>query len=211
MDARAVLVIGCFRAGDSDRVLFGFDLQLVFLDAWQFDDRQNVVALLEHIDRRKWSPAGRRVAEPLTRQVRIKRPLQVEQWVEWIGKRGDHGRTLAAVGRGRDFAPNGTGHRPSAERFGIRFGSVKWGVPGKNDTRPDVGKLLPGKRFIGLGIREGAHSLPQFPSSIGLRQERAGVDSVCIPSAAGRPLVYRTGVPGRAWLTVVPMVIPPSC
>jgi hypothetical protein len=45
--------------GNTDGVFFGLNLQTVLFDAGQFDDRQNVLALLENVDWRKRPLAGR--------------------------------------------------------------------------------------------------------------------------------------------------------
>jgi hypothetical protein len=39
------------RAGDADRVLVGFDLQVVFVDVGQFERLHEVIPLLEDVDR----------------------------------------------------------------------------------------------------------------------------------------------------------------
>ena len=47
MDANVFRIGGGLLARDADRVFLGLDLQAGFFDSRQFDDRQDVVALLE--------------------------------------------------------------------------------------------------------------------------------------------------------------------
>src|SRR5512143_2098662 len=90
MYTRILLVRDCLVAEDANGVLLRLDLKVVFVDTWQFHDRNEVIALLEDVD--WWIAANTRrtVAHPVAVKPRVKRPLKREQRVEWIGVVGHH-------------------------------------------------------------------------------------------------------------------------
>jgi hypothetical protein len=54
----ALRVICGLLAGYVDGVFFGLDLQIFLIESRQFDDRQDVVALLQDVDGREWTRAS---------------------------------------------------------------------------------------------------------------------------------------------------------
>jgi hypothetical protein len=77
VEARLFWVGDRFLACDAKGVFFSLNFQVAH--AWQFDNRDEIVPLLENIDRRKWAHASRRVPEPVTRPARFKSPLKSEE------------------------------------------------------------------------------------------------------------------------------------
>src|ERR1700730_4994125 len=75
-----------FLTRDPNGVFLGLDLEAVFVDPGQFDDGQNVVALLAHVDRRKRPSAGGLIVQPIARPPTFNRPLQMKKRLERIGK-----------------------------------------------------------------------------------------------------------------------------
>src|SRR5205814_1755649 len=128
MHAHAVGVVDALPARDADGVGLGLDLQVVLVDARQFHQGQDVVTLLEDVDGRERSATGGHVVKPVARKSCFELALKAEQRIEWIGKCGDHAAPLAAGIPGRTTIARGA-RRPSGNRFGMLFGTVKGGVP----------------------------------------------------------------------------------
>ena len=61
--------------------LISLNLQVTFLDTWKLDDCDEVLALLENVNRRERPHAGHRITEPIALQPSVKRPLQPKQQV----------------------------------------------------------------------------------------------------------------------------------
>jgi hypothetical protein len=91
--AEAFGVIDSFFSGNSDGVFFGLDLKFLLIKTRQFNDGQDVVTLLKHVDRRERAATSGLVMQPAAGDAGFKLPLQIEQRVERIGKSGDHVRT----------------------------------------------------------------------------------------------------------------------
>src|SRR3954465_14820035 len=89
MDAALWVIRGLF-AGYADGVFFSLNLQLALLNPRQFDDRQEVIALLEYIDGGKRTLACCLVLQPTAAGLCVKRTLEVQQHVNRVGKRSDH-------------------------------------------------------------------------------------------------------------------------
>ena len=84
MDAGVLLVFDLFFAGDTDSVFLGLDVQVAFGYAGQFDDQDEVVPLLEDVDRRIAAPGGGAGTHPVAGEPRIELPLQGKQRIERI-------------------------------------------------------------------------------------------------------------------------------
>ena len=84
MYTRILLVRNCLVAEDANGVLLGLDLEVVLADARQFYNRNEVVALLEDVDRRITANTRGTVAHPVAVKPRVERPLKRKQRVEWI-------------------------------------------------------------------------------------------------------------------------------
>src|SRR6476469_7443426 len=89
----ALGIVDDFLARDPERVFLRLDLQLILVDAWQFYDCKNIVALLKNVYRRVRTLACCLIVKPLTAGARFKGSLQIEQSIEWIGKCCDHAGT----------------------------------------------------------------------------------------------------------------------
>ena len=71
MHAYLLRVLDRFFARDAGCVVLCLNLQIVSLDPGQFDDCEQLVALLEDIDRRKRTTIGGTVLEPIAGQARL--------------------------------------------------------------------------------------------------------------------------------------------
>ena len=76
MDAGVFLVFDLLLAGDANRVFLGFDGQVLFGDAGQFENHNEIISLLEDVDRRIAATGGGAGTHPVTGEPRIKGPLQ---------------------------------------------------------------------------------------------------------------------------------------
>ena len=69
MHADPVGDVDGFLAGDADSILLRLDLEVLFIDPRQLDDREQILSLLKHVDGRE-SPATRRqVLKPVARAL----------------------------------------------------------------------------------------------------------------------------------------------
>src|ERR1700722_11985267 len=93
MHADALRISYRLLTGDADRAFLGFDLQAALVDAWQFDNREEIAALLEDVDGWERSLAGGLVLQPVARQAGLERTLQIEQSLKGFDESRDHVRT----------------------------------------------------------------------------------------------------------------------
>ena len=78
MQTRLLRIVDGFFAEDTDGVFLGFYLQVASADTWQLYDGEDVIALLENVDRRERAAAGGKVLQPIAGQVRFKRALKIK-------------------------------------------------------------------------------------------------------------------------------------
>src|SRR5687768_9700187 len=71
VNARGCLKADLLLAGDADGALLGLDLEVDLVDARQLDDRHEVIALLEHVDRWKGAGPGGAAPEPIALALRV--------------------------------------------------------------------------------------------------------------------------------------------
>jgi hypothetical protein len=97
MNAGVLLVVQRLLSGDPQGPFLGFDRQISFAHAGQLDDRDEIVLLLEDIDRRITPHIGSRVSKPVARQSGFELLLEVQQGFERIGESHDHCHTSFMV------------------------------------------------------------------------------------------------------------------
>jgi hypothetical protein len=90
MDACLLPIGDRLFAPDANGIFLRFDLQIVFLDTWQFDDRNEVVVLLEYIDRRKTADRSGSTSHPVACDACVECALQSQQRFKWVTKASEH-------------------------------------------------------------------------------------------------------------------------
>ena len=65
-------------AGHADDVVLGLDLKIGLVDAGDLEDRDQAIALLKDVDRRKGAGARRRSVQPIAVETGFKSALQIE-------------------------------------------------------------------------------------------------------------------------------------
>src|SRR5690242_10717449 len=85
MDANVLGVIDALPTGDPDTVLLCLDVQIIAVHTRQFYDGDQIIALLEHIDRGIAAPSRRRILQPIAGKTLLKGTLEGEESVERIG------------------------------------------------------------------------------------------------------------------------------
>src|SRR5579863_2471421 len=90
MRAGALVIKNDLLARNSDRVVLRLELEVALVDPRQFDDRHEVMALLEDVDRRKTAKSGRPASHPVALSPRVERPLNGKQRFERITERSQH-------------------------------------------------------------------------------------------------------------------------
>jgi hypothetical protein len=67
MDTRLLAIGDYLSAADTNGVLLGLDFQIVFVDTWQLDQRDDVVTLLEYVDWWKTADRSGAASHPVAR------------------------------------------------------------------------------------------------------------------------------------------------
>src|SRR5579872_2762819 len=90
MDTRLLTVGNRLLAADSYGIFLCLNLQVVFVNTWQFDHRDEIVVLLKDVDRRETAARCRAAAYPVARNARFQGTLQGQQCFEWVAEGCKH-------------------------------------------------------------------------------------------------------------------------
>jgi len=80
----ALPIVECLAAGNPDGVLLRFDCEVALADSRYFENCDEVIALLEDVDRRITTTGGSTAPDPITALARVERPLQRKESIERI-------------------------------------------------------------------------------------------------------------------------------
>src|ERR1700730_15093277 len=94
MQAYALRVIEALPTGDPDGVFLRLDVQILFVHPRQFNDGDEIVALLEHINGRIASHAGGGTTQPVAGKPVLEGLLESKKRFERIGIGHDHDALL---------------------------------------------------------------------------------------------------------------------
>ena len=78
-------IIDTLSTGDTDRVVLRLNIEILLVHPRQFNDGNQIITLLENIDRRIGTRAGGGVCKPVTRKTIFKGSLKGKKCFEGIG------------------------------------------------------------------------------------------------------------------------------
>jgi hypothetical protein len=135
-------------ARDPHAVVLRLNFQIALADAWNLQDGNRVLALLEHVDGRKGRSARRLATQPLAIAPRSERSLQIKQRVEGVvhalllveaATRGEAPTAAVHLSRTRCAAAWSPNHRSIGRQRCRRNGALA-------ESRDEAVGPLPGPR-----------------------------------------------------------------
>ncbi len=123
MHAYAFRIVNAFPSGNANDAVLRLNVEIVFADPWHLENDNQIVALLENVDRREGACSAGPASQPVALQPCLQRPLEVEERVKGVvSSNHDHTSSLSSVEQAsRAPAP--------VSRFRDVIGTVKTRVP----------------------------------------------------------------------------------
>jgi len=84
MEANTVRVCERLLSRDSDRPVLDLDFQITLVDTWNLQNGDEIVALLEDIDRRKRARSASSPSQPIAVEAGLEGSLEIKQRIEWV-------------------------------------------------------------------------------------------------------------------------------